>query len=321
MNSDVSTLGVSAILCADWSKDARKRAIYVANVPTREVRRLHAKDPGGWSVSAVLREASLLASRGPVLATFDAPLGIPESYLTAFARGRSLGSSATFLDFLTHVYCSPNFSFESTSVPSDWKVERPFFSVPAGQGGLKSYRQAAAQQGVDLYRKIDKKTEAKTLFAKSGIPGAVGSATCALWQELGPQLASRSFRVWPFEGNLQALLKSSPFVIGEIYPRAAYATALDSADAFPRPLLVLAKTNGAERLQAITGLKAADWAKRLKVTIEIDSQANEDEFDACLTAAALLRCVLEKSRRKQKGECSEQELSALTCAYNGRIAV
>jgi len=288
MNSEVSTLGVSAILCADWGKETRKRAVYVADVAAREVRRL---DASGWSVSAVLSEADRLASRGPVLATLDAPLGIPESYLAAAVRVPSWRSPTTFLEFLTQAHCSPNF-FEGTSVAADWKIEQPFFSVPVGEGGLKSYHNAAAQQGVDLYRAIDKRTGAKTLFAKSGIPGSVGSATCALWKELGPLLEmSRTFRVWPFEGALQALLESSPVVVGEIYPRAAYATALLDA---PRPPLVLAKTHADVRRKAIADLLAADWVRLNEVTIKIDANANEDDFDACLTAAALLRCVVEK---------------------------
>lgn len=195
MNSEVSTLGVSAILCADWGKEIGKRAVYVADVAAREVRRLDARDASGWSVSAVLSEADRLASRGSVLATFDTPLGIPESYLAAAARAQSWGSPTTFLEFLSQAHCSPNF-FEGTSVAADWKIEQPFFSVPIGEGGLKSYYNAAAQDRVDLYRAIDKRTGAKTLFAKSGIPGSVGSATCALWKELGPLLErSRTFRV------------------------------------------------------------------------------------------------------------------------------
>jgi hypothetical protein len=200
-----------------------------------------------------------------------------------------------FLKFLTHAHCSPNF-FEGTSVATDWKIEQPFFSVPAGEGDLRSYHNAAAQQGVDLYRAIDKRTRARTLFAKSGIPGSVGSATCALWKELGPLLdplldMSRTFRVWPFEGDLEALLESSPVVVGEIYPRAAYATALLDA---PRPPLALAKTVPNVRRKAIADLQAAAWVHLHGVKIKIDAHANEDDFDACITAAALLRCVVEK---------------------------
>jgi hypothetical protein len=185
MNSEVSTLDVSAILCADWGKETRKRAIYVADVAAREVRRL---DASWWSVSAVLSEAARLASRGPVLATFDAPLGIPETYLAAAARVPSWRSPTTFLEFLTQAHCSPNF-FEGTSVAADWKIEQPFFSVPVGEGGLGP---TAAQERVDLYRAIDKRTGAKTLFAKSGIPGSVGSATCALWKRTRPSIGDES---------------------------------------------------------------------------------------------------------------------------------
>jgi len=200
------------------------------------------------------------------------------------------------LEFLTRAHSTPHF-FDGTSVAADWKVERPFFAVPSGKGGLTSYRSAAAQQGVGLYRAIDKTTGAKTLFAKSGIPGSVGSAACALWQELGPRLArSRTFRVWPFEGDLEILLKSGPVVVGEIYPRAAYATALLDASAALRSPLALAKTDANVRCKAIATLRAAEWVRLLGVTIEslVDAQTNEDDFDACMTAAALLRCVLDK---------------------------
>jgi hypothetical protein len=204
MTSETQTPYPSAILCADWGKEIRKRAVYVADVSERAVRWVGAS---AWSVGTVLKEAERWASNGPVLATFDAPLGIPESYLAAVARIQSWQSPTTFLEFLTHAHSLPNF-FDSTSVAADWKVEQPFFSVPAGEGGLNSYRNAAAEQGVNLYRAIDKATGAKALFAKSGIPGSVGSAACALWQELGLRLpTSRTFKVWPFEGDMQASSK------------------------------------------------------------------------------------------------------------------
>ena len=165
-------------------------------------------------------------------------------------------------------------------------------------GGLDSYRDAASRYGVKLYRGIDQVTGAKTLFAKSGIPGSVGSATCALWQELAPKLtASRTFKVWPFEGDLRVLLQTTPVVVGEIYPRAAYATALLDCPDASRPPLVVAKTDVNVRREAIAVLLATKWVRSVGVTVENldEAEANEDDFDACMTAAALLRCVLEKS--------------------------
>lgn len=76
----------SAIFCADWGKERQKRAVYVADVSRRAIWRLVA---GGWSVPAGLEEAKRWASTGPVLATFDVPLGVPESYLQALSKGQS----------------------------------------------------------------------------------------------------------------------------------------------------------------------------------------------------------------------------------------
>jgi hypothetical protein len=86
---------------------------------------------------------------------------------------------------------------------------------------------AAARLGVDIYRQIDRMTGAKAVFIKSGIPGSVGSAACALWQ--GTCLSARSrphFQGLAIRGGLQKLLQSTSVAVGEIYPRAAYATAL-----------------------------------------------------------------------------------------------
>ena len=104
---------------------------------------------------------------------------------------------------------------------------------------------------------------------------------------------------------MQALLESSRVVVGEIYPRAAYATALLDANwravealfsTVSRPPLALAKGNADVRQQAIKALRGPDsWVHLMGVTIEnLDDDTNEDDFDACVTAAALLRCALEK---------------------------
>ncbi len=279
-------LPISAVLCADWGKDPSKRAVYVADVAMRCVYRLASEE---WSFAAVLVEARGLADKGPVLATFDVPFGLPASYLAAWRR------ATTFLDFLPQACALPDF-FSVTSVATDWSVNRPFFSVPSGDGGLRSYETAAAEKGVGLYRAIDRRTGAKSLFVKSGIPGTVGHATSALWRELGPQLTmQRAFRVWPLEGDLDKLLGSAPIVIGEIYPRAAYATALLDVPVDARSRLALAKTERAIRMDAIQALEQAEWIWRLRVVLNdlAHARENEDDFDACLTAAALLRCVLD----------------------------
>jgi hypothetical protein len=194
----------SAILCADWAKEYPKRAVYVADVSARKVRRLEA---GAWSLATLLDEGDRWARRGPVLATFDAPLGVPDTYLAAAASAQ----------------------------------------LPAPCG-------------------------------KNSVPD---------WGRI---------TVWPFEGELDVLLKSAPVVLGEVYPRAAYATALIDAPTNARPRLSVAKTDPLVRRSAVQRIQSTKWVRELEVEIEdCDyAEANEDDFDACLTAAALLRCVLEK---------------------------
>jgi hypothetical protein len=282
---------LSAILCADWGKEVSKRAVYLAHVDSRIVRRL---SNVGWSVAGVLEEAERWTPTGSVLAAFDAPLGVPESYLVAFSRLQAQ-PTVDFLEFLGRARSLPHF-FQATTAARDWIVERPFFSVPAGDGGLGTYLDAAARVGVDMYRQIDRMTGAKAVFIKSGVPGSVGSAACALWQELASQLtANRPFKVWPFEGELQELLQSTSVVVGEMYPRAAYATALLDAAPTSRAPMVVAKTDAGVRREAIATLRSAHWVGSFGVDLRdlAEAEANEDDFDACVTAAALLRCVLE----------------------------
>ena len=83
-----------------------------------------------------------------------------------------------------------------------------------------------------------------------------------------------------------------------MYPRAAYATALLDAPPTSRAPLVVAKTDAGVRREAIAALRSAHWVRSLGVELRdlAQAEANEDDFDACVTAAALLRCVLEGRR-------------------------
>ena len=63
----------------------------------------------------------------------------------------------------------------------------------------------------------------------------------------------------------------------------------------PGRTLNIAKTNPDVRRGAVVATRDAVWVSRLGVTINDVSGAegNEDDFDGCLSAAALLRCTLE----------------------------
>ena len=288
----MSVARFTAIICADWGKAPRKRAVYVADMPRRIVSRI---ERGPYSFATVLEQAHETAVGGPVLATFDAPFGVPISYLRAAAREWKLDPDITFLDLLKVAATREQF-FAAVATETEWSISRPFFAVPAGEQGLNRYKHASAKKGVDLWRRIDRKTGAKPVFVKWGIPGSAGSAAADLWQSLAVDLhASRRYRVWPFEGTLHELCESRSVVVAEVYPRATYATALHDGPIEHRAQLSVAKTHSEVRRYAIEALTQSAWVREHHVTLK-DLAAtlhNEDDFDACLTAAALLRCQIE----------------------------
>ncbi len=133
------------------------------------------------------------------------------------------------------------------------------------------------------------------MFVTSGIPGTVGSGTAALWQEIVALTASYDFRIWPFHGSLDTLLGTGKPVIAEIYPKACYGIAL--AGVLPAALRSIGKTKEAERQSAILELLAAGWIndRAIKLSGIGAALSNEDDFDALLSAAALMRLTLENA--------------------------
>ena len=276
------------IVSADWSKNARKRAVYVAcPEPDRTIQRRE-PPPEGWSLDRLVELALRLRDeRGtPVLIGIDAVLGLP----TAFAR--AAGCSG-FVDAVSWLGSAGGLREEAESAAA-WRPERPFFRVPAGPGGLTAFHDAAGGSGAML-RQIELRTGAKSVFVLSGIPGSVGSGSRALWQELAPMVdgTGRELRLWPFEGSVAELTSQSSVILAEVYPRVAYGVAL--ASELPTLLQPLAKTKPAVREAALAELEAVGWLRASGVELR-DLEAarrGEDDFDALLTAAALLRGVIE----------------------------
>ena len=273
---------IDRVLCADWSKDVSKRAVYEVMVSERLIRRVAGQD---WTVSSVLQLAS---GQSKTLVTFDAPLGVPASFFDALRADPSLASPTTFIDWL------PGAGLEESETAAAWSIRRPFFRVPAGRGGLRGFEAAAAAMGVALRRKIERETGAKPVFVVAGVPGSVGSAARDIWNGLTEsRRQGTGFKVWPFDGGLDDLLGSGVPVVAEIYPRAAYSTAL--IDAAPRPRLAVSKTRARVRLCAIRDLLATQWVAATGVQIQDTCAAaqGEDDFDALMTGAALFRCLAE----------------------------
>ena len=266
------------ILAADWGKLPKKRAIYEALVAERCVRRVTPHD-AVTDVEALLSYAASLSE--PTLVAFDAPLGVPASFLAALGQ-------ASFPAWLLEA------RLDSCTNVNDWSCAAPFFQVPKGKGSLGTFHDAAAAQKTKLQRTIDVRTGAKSPFITAGIPGSVGSAARDLWRGLArARHAGLRFHLWPFEGDMGTLLARGGPVVGEMYPRALYATALK--DEAPRSRLFVAKTDAETRRRAVHHLTETAWIAKHRVTLENLSEAlaSEDDFDAMIAAAALLRCAIE----------------------------
>ena len=275
---------------ADWSKEPGKRAVYVADLREHRIFREARSD---WRFDSLMALAEELSAEGSVLVGVDVVLGVPRSYWNLVHDDSRCGQPSSFVDWLGRLGCNQEF-FDPANTAGNheqWRVDLPWFHVPKGKGTLNAFKERADD---GFLRLIDRSTGAKPLFAVSGIPGTVGSGTRDLWRELAPFLRTdRGFTIWPFEGPLPDLLGTNGVVLAETYPGLAYAAAL--AEELPTGRFVVGKTRYQARNDACNRLSDATWVKAYGATISDleQARADEDDFDALFTAAAVLRCVLE----------------------------
>ncbi|MCE2391462.1 MAG: hypothetical protein J4G09_08265 [Proteobacteria bacterium] len=276
---------------ADWGRDAGKRSVYVADAGARRVRR---EISPGWNLKRLMALARDLSARGSVLVGIDAALGVPAGYWERVCDECRPEAPASFVDWLRPIDPSSGFFDSEATVedPDAWRTDRPWFAVQPRPGGLDSFKAKTRDR---LLRRIDRETGAKPIFAVRGMPGTVGSGTRSFWRELVPILADdRDFAVWPFEGELSSLLAETGIVLAETYPGLAYAAALSNA--LPIHRVMVPKTKRPERERASDLLERASWVAAAGVDLGdlAPARDNEDDFDAHFTAAAVLRCVLER---------------------------
>ena len=280
---------LSFFISADWSKDPRKRSVYVAHFANRRIRKVH---PGstGWNLDSLLSLACEYSSRGRVLVGVDLALGVSRGYWRRVVDGRCQRPPATFVGWLGELDPSSEF-FGTTRKPGQWCVDRPWYAIQKGQGGRGLFERQVDDR---FLRRIDAATNAKPLFAVSGIPGTVGSGTRAFWQELIPRLAGeRDFAIWPFEEDLTSPRSGHHIVLAESYPGLAYAAAL--AECLPARRIRIAKTRRAERERVCELLMQAEWVACHRVDLGDlgPVRVSDDDFDAHMTASGVLRCVIE----------------------------
>ena len=224
----------------------------------------------GWTFPSVLTEAA--SSVGPDFrAAFDVPLGVPVSAL----RFSEVESFLEWLD--TRI-------FETQPVRSaaDWSPARPF--VIPERGVWKAVEEEARRVGYDLKRKLDASVGSESMFKLIG-PKQVGAAARSLWGELREaRRLGMEFRVWPFETGT---LDDRGAIVAEIYPAAAYRTVIDRR--------LESKSRLETRVAWLDDVVASRWFIELGVTFQdrAFADASPDEFDAAVTALAVLRRTLE----------------------------
>ncbi len=271
------------ILCADWAKGPAKRAVCHADV---QARRIDLIERFPWTLRTLLDVAKNELD-GPVLVGIDAVIGVPESYLRQAPGWRE---GMTFLDWLPTTAMLPHF-FDEVKEATQLSADRPFFAVPAGKGSLGAFKQVASWA---LWRRVETSLGGNSVFIVYGIPGTVGSASRELWRELRELLPDpeRGFRVWPFEGDLDAADRGDDVVLAEGYPKAAYGAAL--ASSLPAAPRGLAKNQRKVRGAAYEELRLAQWVEAYNVQLpETEAVVSDDDrFDATMMATAWLRCVL-----------------------------
>jgi len=276
---------------ADWSKEEKKRSVHVAD---RRRRCIWREERQVWNLHELLNVARKWARRGSVLVGIDAALGVPASYWQAVEEEQRRGNSspwADFVDWLSRLHPNSSF-FEPVSSLDRWSVDQPFFRVPKGEGNFKAFKNGFND---GLLRGVEQRTKANVMFAVSGIPGVVGWGTASLWKELIPRLApEREFAVWPFEGRLCDLLSNRGIVVAETYPRLAYGAAI--AGSIPTHRIDIDKNKSDARNHACDLLEEALWIQEACVDLgDLDcARANADAFDSLFTAAAVLRCFIER---------------------------
>ena len=275
------------IVSVDWAKKEKGRAVYTARPGSKGwLIERPAIPTGGWSFERILSLAEIVGEPfgGSSLVAIDAVLGVPAIY------GHQTGQKGfpSVMDWLEQQAALVN----SIQHPDSWCPESPFFAVNAGEGGLTRFIEAAGGRAV-LYRELERGTGGKTVFATSGIPGTVGSGSVALWREIlgARRSGEKDFYVWPFEVDLEAIPSCGFPVIAESYPRACYAVAL--ASELPSQSVSLAKTNQNERITRLKELTGARWVRAQGVGLDgIEwAERSEDDFDALMQAAALVRMI------------------------------
>jgi hypothetical protein len=280
---------------ADWGSSASKRVVATAEMRGDEYV-AHAPRLVGGAGGLLERMHAPAGPDRPVLLGFDFPIGVPRAYA-------KLAGIEEFTPWLRRLDPACDF-FDAADDVADVSVARPFFPVrlPRKSPGIKrEFRAALGLSASEALRRCDlahcRRRAASEMFWALG-PQAAGKATLTGWRDLvAPALAdpARRYAIWPFDGELGAMLAASDAVIVEAYP----------ADAYLQLRLRMgsrgtAKTNRDDR--RVDGPRLLDSCRRSGVHPDRDlaaqirdgfgaDRAGEDRFDATVGLLAMITAV------------------------------
>lgn len=289
---------------ADWSKDANKRWVAIAEREPAGRITVRSVEPVGDLGSYFPRLLARAPRPAEVLAGFDFPIGLPLGYATR----------AGIEDFVTALPMLGNGPWAEfytlARQPAEISLTRPFYPHScARKGDAKQAPWCEALGAPDrsaLLRACEQPTAqrqaASPLFWTIG-GKQVGRAAISGWRDLlAPALTADGFgiRLWPFHGGLSELLSPDHVVVAETYPAEYYHHL--GLNLGPVP----GATKAGKRVQASRAANATrlfDWASHHSIALA-DSVADavadgfgpapdgEDRFDAFVGLLGMLEVIV-----------------------------
>jgi hypothetical protein len=293
------------LIHCDWSKDPRKRWMASAE-----------RSGNGWVVDHLERVPDVpafldrwLFAGHRVLAGFDFPIGLPESFGRRLGKRMGCGSFLEALPELGHGEWRDFFCVAEH--PGDISIQRPFYPAGPAQGSRRRHLlQALDYEHFDeLLRACERGTSSRraacSLFWTLG-GNQVGKAAIDGWRSVVQPSVRRSAKLWPFAGSLKELARSAQTAICETYPGQAYRHVGVSFGRRQSKRRQADRRLGSAALLCFAtaqGVTIADDARNLVTDGFGPSKAGEDPFDAFVGLLAMVSVV---EGKRHEGEPTDR---------------
>jgi hypothetical protein len=277
------------LIHADWSTHQNKKWMTTAE---RTAQGWHVGAPRPVPCANELMKHRLFSGK-TVLAGFDFPIGVPAIF------GKKTGFG-TFPEALAEFGIGGwSEFFNVAEKPEQISVRRPFYP----RTYMASPKQAHLLQALEVTsidelrrtceRKRSDRRAACPLFWTLG-GNQVGKAAIDGWKYIIKPALLGGARLWPFDGPLDQLSKSSRCVLCETYPQEAYGH-----------VCVKFRTGESKRVQKDRqrgGAAMLRWAGERSISLSEDartqicdgfgpSDSGEDPFDACVGLLSMIDVV------------------------------